>query len=151
MPEVAFDVVESMRVDHAERGTGKIVIESFLGFLRVQSALTKQKSQEFLVFGVHAHNGIGRRGENGAVLGDDLKLSIAIGMVSHRKRLARLAAAQAMAFQKLGHHTDAHAKTSPQKLLGDLWTRKIGPQNAILIGIARRVRIDDVQKGVVDP
>lgn len=148
--EVAFDVVETMRIDHAERGAGKIVIQGFLGFLRVQSALTKQKSQEFLVFGVHAHDGIGRLGESGAVMGDDLKLSIAIGMASHGERLARLATPQAMAFQKLGHNADTHAKASPQKFLGDLGTRKIRPQNAILIGIARRVRIDDLQKVLVD-
>lgn len=102
------------------------------------------------MFGVHAHNGIGGFGESGAVSGDDLKLSIAIGMASQRQRLASLATAQTMALQKLGHNADTHAKTSPQKFLGDLGTRKIGPQNAVLIGIACRVRIDDVQKGLVD-
>lgn len=148
--QVAFDVVETMRIDHAEGGAGKIVIQSFLGFLRVESALTEQKAQEFLVFGVHAHDGIGRMRESGPVAGDDLKLSIAIGMASQGQRLARLATAQMMMFQKFGHDGDTHAKASPQKFLGNLGTRKIGPKNAVFVGIARSLWIDDLQKGLVD-
>ena len=56
-----------------------------------------------------------------------------------------------MAFQKLRHHGDTHAKASPQKFLGNLGTRKVGPKDTVLVGIAGRVGIDDLQKGLVDP
>src|SRR5208337_4686984 len=45
--QIAFDVVEAVRIDHAERGAGKIVVQSFLGLLRVEPALPEQKPQEF--------------------------------------------------------------------------------------------------------
>src|SRR5208337_2866650 len=47
--QIAFDVVEAVRIDHAERGAGKIVVQSFLGLLRVEPALPEQKPQ----VGVH--------------------------------------------------------------------------------------------------
>lgn len=96
--QIAFDVVEAVRIDHAERGTGKIVIQSFLGLLRVEPALPEQKPQEFLVFGIHAHDGVGSLHESGAVVGDDLKLAIAMNVASQRQRLASLATPQAMTF-----------------------------------------------------
>ena len=126
------------------------MVQSFLGLLRVEPALPEQKPQEFLVFGIHAHDRVGRLHESGAVVGDDLKLLIAMNVASQRQRFASLATPQAMAFQKLGHDGDTHAKASPQKFLGDLGTRKVGPKNAVLVGIARRVGIDDLQKGLVD-
>jgi hypothetical protein len=139
-----------VRIDHAERGAGKIVVQSFLGLLCVEPALPEQKTQEFLVFGVHAHDGVGRLHESGAVVGDGLKLAIAINVASQRQRFASLATSQAMAFQKLRHNGDAHAKAATQKFLGNLGTRKVCPKNTVLVGIARRLGIDDLQKGVVD-
>jgi hypothetical protein len=103
------------------------------------------------MFGIHAHDRVGSLQESGAVVGDDLKLPIAINVASQRQRLASLAAPQAMAFQELRHHGDTHAKASPQKFLGNLGTRKVGPKHTVLVGIARRVGINDLQKGVVDP
>ena len=88
--------------------------------------------------------GFGRMHESGAVVGDDLELPIAINVVSQRQRLASLATSQSMTFEKLRHNGDTHAKASPQKFLGNLGTRKVGPKNAVLVGIARRVGIDDL-------
>ena len=34
MTQIAFNVVEAMRIDHVERGTGEIMVQSFLGLLR---------------------------------------------------------------------------------------------------------------------
>lgn len=56
--KVSLEVVQSVRKDHSERGTGKIVVERFLGLLGVQATDAKQKAKEFLVFGVHADKGI---------------------------------------------------------------------------------------------
>ncbi len=148
--QIALDVVEAVRIDHAERGAGKIVVQSFLGLLRVEPALPEQKAQEFFVFGIHAHDGVGSLHESGAVVGDDLKLPIAMNMASQRQRFASLATPQAVASQKLRHTGDTDAKASPQKFLGNLGTRKVGPKNAVLVGIACRVGIDDLQKGFVD-
>lgn len=148
--QVAFEVVETVRMDHAERGTGEIVVQRLLGFLRVEPALAKQQAQEFLVFAIHAHDGIRRLHESSAMAGDDLKLAIPMDMASQRQRFAGLATPQAMAFQKLRHDRNTHAKASPQKFLGNLGTRKVGPKNAVLVGVARRVGIDDLQKGFVD-
>ena len=148
--QIAFDVVEAVRIDHAERGAGKIVVQSFLGLLRVESALPEQQPQEFLMFGIPAHDGVGSLHESGAVVGDGLKLPIAINVASQRQRFASLATPQAMAFQELRHNGDTHATASPQKFLGNLGTRKVGPKNTVLVGIARRVGIDDLQKGLVD-
>jgi hypothetical protein len=39
--EIALDVVEAVRIDHAERGAGKIVVQSLLGLLRVEPALAE--------------------------------------------------------------------------------------------------------------
>ncbi len=80
------------------------------------------QSQEFLVFGIRAHDGFGSLHESGAVVGDDLKLAIAMNVASQRQRFASLATPQAMAFQKLRHDGDTHAKASPQKFLGNLGT-----------------------------
>jgi hypothetical protein len=88
--------------------------------------------------------------EGGAVVGDDLKLPVAMNVPSQRQRFASLATSQAMAFQKLRHNGDTQAKALPQKFLGNLGTRKVGPKNTVLVGIARRVGIDDLQKGLVD-
>ena len=43
MAQIAFDVVEAVWIDHAEGGAGKIVVQSFLGLLRVEPALPEQK------------------------------------------------------------------------------------------------------------
>jgi hypothetical protein len=147
---IAFDVVEAVRIDHAERSAGKVVVQSFLGLLRIEPALPEQKPQEFLVFGIHAHDAVGSLHKSGAVVGDDLKLAIAMNVASQRQRFASLATSQAMAFQKLRHNGDTHAKAAPQKLRSDLGTRKVGPKNTVLVGIARRVGFDDLQKGLVD-
>src|SRR3982751_4793840 len=98
---IVFDVVKAVRIDHAKSRTGKIVVPCLLGLLGVQSALTEEKSQEFLVFGIHTDDRVGGFHEYVAVLGDDLKLLIAIRMASHRQSFARLPLSQAMAFQKL--------------------------------------------------
>ena len=58
---------------------------------------------------------------------------------------------QAMAFQELRYHGDTHAKAPPPEFLGDLGARKVGPKDTVLVGIARRLRIDDLQEGLVDP
>jgi hypothetical protein len=103
------------------------------------------------MFGIHAHDGVGSLYESGAMVGDDLKLPIAMNVAAQRQRFASLATPQAMAFQKLRHHGDTHAKASPQKFLGNLGAREVSPKNTVLVGVARRVRIDDLQKGRVDP
>jgi hypothetical protein len=102
------------------------------------------------VLGIHAHDRVGRLHESGAMVGDDLKLPIAMNVASQGQRFASLATPQAMAFQKLRHDSDAHAKAVSHKFLSDLGTRKIGPKHAVLVRIARRVGIDDLQKGCVD-
>lgn len=81
---VAFEVVQAVRMDHAACGTGKIVVESLLGFLGVQPAVPEQKPQEFLVFGIHAHDRIAREHKGIAMLGDKLKLPIAIDVALER-------------------------------------------------------------------
>ena len=103
MPQIALDVVEAMRIDHAEGGAGEIVVQSSLGLLRVEPALPEQESQEFLVFGIHAHDGVGNFQESSAVVGDDLELPITMNMAPQRQSLASLATSQAMASQKLRH------------------------------------------------
>ena len=103
------------------------------------------------MFGIHAHDGVGSLYESGAMVGDDLKLPIAMNVAPQRKSLASLATSQAMAFQKLRHNGDTHAKASPQKFLGNLGAREVSPKNTVLVGIARRVGIDNLQKGLVNP
>ncbi len=144
MPQIALDVVEAVRIDHAEGGAGEIVVQSPLGLLRVEPALPEQESQEFLVFGIHAHDGVGNVQERGAVVGDDLELPIAMDVPPQRQRLASLATSQAMAFQELRHDGDTHAKAATQKFLGDLGTRKVGPKGAVFVGISRGMGIDDL-------
>jgi hypothetical protein len=148
---IALDVVEAVRIDHAERGAGEIVVQSFLGLLRVEPALPEQKPQGFLVLGIHAHEGVGSLQKSGAVVGDDLKLPSAMNVASQRQRCASLATPQAMAFQELRHNGDTDAEASPQEFLGNLGTRKVGPKDAVSVGVARRVGIDDLQEGLVDP
>jgi hypothetical protein len=55
-----------------------------------------------------------------------------------------------MAFQELRYDGDAHAKASTQESLDDLGARQVGPKDAVSVGIAGRVGIDDLQEGVVD-
>jgi hypothetical protein len=55
-----------------------------------------------------------------------------------------------MAFQELRHHGDTHAKAARPKLLGDLGPGKVGPKDAVLVRITRRVGIDDLQEDRVD-
>ena len=102
------------------------------------------------MFGVHAHDGVGRLQESRAVIGDDLELPIAMDVTSQRQRLAGLATSQAMAFQELRHDGDTYAKAAPQKFLGDLGARQVRPKDAVLVGISRRIGIDDLQEGPVD-
>jgi hypothetical protein len=59
MSEVSLEVVKAVGIDHAQGGTGEIVVESFFRLAGVESADTKQESQEFLVLGVDAEDGIG--------------------------------------------------------------------------------------------
>ena len=66
-------------------GTGEIVVERFFGVPRVQPADSEQQPEKFLVFGVHADNGIGRIPEFLAVLGDDLELPVAASMLPQRQ------------------------------------------------------------------
>ena len=54
-----------------------------------------------------------------------------------------------MAFQQLRHDGDTDAKTVLAKFLGDLGAREIGPEDSVLIRIARGTWIDDLQKGFV--
>ena len=148
--EVAFDVVKAMRIDHAPGGTGEIVVESFLRVTRVESANAKQKSQEFLVFGVDAEDRIERIHEFVAVVRDNAKLSIATSMFAQRECFASFATAQTMPLQELGNHGHTDAETQGAKFLSDLGSRKIGPKRTFLIGIAGRARIDDFQECFVE-
>src|ERR1017187_10821296 len=150
MPEVALGIVEPVRVEHPESGTRKIVVERLLDFLRVEPPFAKQKAQKLLGFGVHAHDGIGGLIEFRTGVGDDPKLGIASGMFSQRQRFASLATSQAMPLQKLRHHVDTDAEALLQELLGDPRTGEVGPKNSVLIGVARRARIDDFQESCVD-
>ena len=81
---------------------------------------------------------------------DELKLPTLLGMTSQRQRFAGLAMSQAMTIQELSHDSDTHTKASPQQFFGNLGPRQIGPQNAVLVGVASRPGIDDLQKGSVD-
>ena len=85
MSKVSFDVVETVRMNDSDCGTGKIVVERFVGAPRVQPADAEQQPQKFLVFGVHADNGIGRTHEFRAVLGDDLELPVAASVLPQRQ------------------------------------------------------------------
>ena len=144
MSQIALDVVEAVRIDHAEGGAGEIVVQSVLGLLRVEPALPEQEPQEFLVFGIHAHDRVGSFQESGAVIGDDLELPIAMDVAPQRQRLASLATPQAMRSQELRHDGDTHAKASTPKFLGDLGTREVGPKDAVFVGISRGMGIDDL-------
>ena len=88
------------------------MVQGLLGLLRVEPALPEQKPQKLFVFGIHAHDGVRRMHESGAVVGDDLELPIAINVVSQRQRLASLATSQSMTLEKLRHNGDTHAKAS---------------------------------------
>ena len=57
--------------------------------------------------------------------------------------------AQVVSFQKLCHDCDTDAKAQKQKFASDLRTREIGPENAILIGVACGAWIDHFQEGLV--
>lgn len=149
VPKVSLEVVKSVRKDHPECGTGKIVVECLLGLLGVQATDTKQKAKEFLVFGVYADDGIWRFHELRAVIRDDLELAIARSILSQGQCFASFAPAQTMPLQKLRDDGDADAKAEGTKLVGDLSAGKIGPENAILIGIAGSAWIDDLQKSFV--
>jgi hypothetical protein len=122
VPKVSLEVVQSVRKDHSERGTGKIVVERLLGLLGVQATDAKQKANEFLVFGVHADDGIRRLHELGPVICDDLELSIARSVLSQRQCFASLATPQTMSLQKLGHDRDADAKAEGAEFVSDLLT-----------------------------
>ena len=60
--------------------------------------------------------------KSGEMVGDDLKLPIAMNVASQRQRFASLATPQVMEFQKLRHDGDTQAKASQQKFLGNLGT-----------------------------
>jgi hypothetical protein len=149
VPEVSLEVVQSVRKDHPERGTGKIVVERLLGLARVQAAEAKQKAKEFLVFGVDADDRIRRIHELGAVIRNDFELPIAASILSQWQGLTSFATAQTMALQKLRDDGDADMKAEGTKFLGDLSAGKIGPENIVLIGIAGGAWIDDLQKSFV--
>jgi hypothetical protein len=149
VPEVSLEVVESVRKDHPERGAGKIVVERFLGLSGVEAADAKQKAKEFLVFSVHADDGTRRIHKLGSVVCDDLELPIAESMLSQRQGFASLATTQTMPFQELRDDGDADAKAEGAKLVGNLSPGKIGPENAILVGIASGAWIDDLQESFV--
>jgi len=149
VPEVSLEVVESVRKDHPERGTGKIMVEGFLGLSGVQAADAKQKAKEFLVLGVYADDWVRRIHELGAVIRNDFELPIAESILSQRQGFASFATAQTMSLQKLRDDGDADVKAEGTKLAGDLSAGKIGPENAVLIGIAGGAWIDDLQKGFV--
>ena len=120
MPKISFEVVKAMRIKNPLGRTGKIMVQRLLGLLGINPAFAKQQAEKFLVFRVHAEDGIGRLLVFGTVAVNDLELSIALGMFAQRKHLERFAASQAMTFEKLRHHCDTDAKTSPQEFLGDL-------------------------------
>ena len=74
------------------------LIPSLIAWAKSQPPGNVAIVSEFLVFGIHAHDGVGSLHESGAVVGDDLKLAIAMNVASQRQRLASLATPQAMAF-----------------------------------------------------
>jgi hypothetical protein len=150
MAEVAFEIVEAMRIKHSDGRTGEIVDESFPSVSSVQSSNPKQQPQKFLVFAVHADDRIGRVLEFFAVPSDDFKLSIAAGMMTDRQDFAGFSSIQAVSFQKLRDDGHADAEAQSQEFVGDLRLRKIGPENARLVGIACRIRIDDFQERIIE-
>lgn len=101
------------------------------------------------MFGVHADDGIRRIRKLGSVVRDDFELPIAESTLSQRQGFASLATAQTMSLQELRDDGDADAKAEGTKLVGNLSTGKIGPENAILIGIASGAWIDDLQESFV--
>ena len=147
--KVSLEVVESVWKDHPECGTRKIVVERLLGLLGVQATDAKQKTKEFLVFGVYADDGVRRLHELGSVIRNDLELPIAGCILSQRQGFASFATAQTMSLQKLRDDGDTNTKTEGTKRLGDLSAGKIGPENTVLIGIASGAGIDELQKSFV--
>ena len=147
--EVSLEVIEAVRVDHPERRTGKIMVEGFLGLSGVQAADAKQQAKEFLVFGVYTDDGIRRLHELGSVVRDDLELPIAGSILAQRQGFTSFAPAQTMSLQKLRDDGDADAKAEGTKFLGDLSAGKIGPENAVLIGVTGGAWIEDLQKSLV--
>lgn len=69
------------------------MVERLLGASGIQPADSVQKSYKFLVFGVHADDGIGRILKLFAVVGEDFKLAIAAQKLSEWPRFASLATA----------------------------------------------------------
>jgi hypothetical protein len=122
VPEVSFEVVDAVRIDHADGRAGEIVVQRLFGIARVEAANAKQQSQKFLVFGVDADDGIGGVHELVAVGSDDLKLPIATSVFSQRQRFAGLATAQAVSFQELCHDGNTDAKAHVPKFLSNLRT-----------------------------
>ena len=147
---IALNVVKTVRVDHARRGAGEIVVQRQPGLLRIQPALAKQQPQEFFVFGVHAHNGIIGLLVRGEIPGDGLELSILVGMATERQSLACLASSQAITSQQLGYDGDTDAKAAPPEFFGDLGSRQVGPEDTVFVRIPCGVRIDDIEEGLVN-
>ena len=125
------------------------MVEGFLGLSGVQAADAKQQAKKFLVFGVYADDRIRRLQELGSVVRDDLELPIAESILSQRQGFACFATAQTMSLQKLRDDGEADAKANGTKLVGDLSAGKIGPENAVLIGIASGAWINDFQKSLI--
>lgn len=150
MAEVAFEVVEPVRIEDTDGGAGEIVVESFLGVRCIQTSNTEQQPQEFFVFAVHADDRIGRVLKGFTVLSDDLELSIAARVMSERHDFAGFSSAQTVSFQELRDDGDADAKAESQQFVGDLRPGQVGPENALAVGIARGVWIDDFEEGIIE-
>lgn len=58
VPVVALDIVDAVRVDNARGKAGEIVVQRFNGCLRVGVAVAKKITNEFLLLGIDAENGI---------------------------------------------------------------------------------------------
>lgn len=121
MSKVSFEIIKAVWIKHTLSRTGKIMVQRFLGLLGIKPSFAKQQAEKLLVFGIHTEDGIGSGLVCAAVVINDLELSIPLRMFAAGKRFERLATAQAMTFEKLGHHRDTDAKAAPEEFLSDLW------------------------------
>ena len=150
MTVVALEIVQAVWVDDSARQRGKVMVEGFDDRLRVRVARSEEVADQFLLLGVDAGNGIARVLIAVSVLSDDFKWAILLRMVFERAVFQRLAPAQMVLLEQLGHDLDAHAKTARGQFRGPAPQRKIGPQNPFAHRVAGGVGANDLPKGGIE-
>src|SRR6266446_4500286 len=150
MAKVPLAIVDAVGIQDTLGRAGEIMVESFERFLRVDASGSKQKAQEFLVFGVDAENRVRRIYVRGSMIGDKVELPIALGVVTHGQGFLGFASPQAMSVEKFGHNCDTDFEASLGEFFGDLWTGEVGPAYAFAHGITCDIGVNELQKGRVE-